>query len=225
MNNDSGMTEIELELRGRLTKAREIYKKHTMDIKILKRQYENLERKYKALEEKYKKLTTPADIDIIEKIYSEYPKQFDKRRSMEAIRNAVKRYQVGGGGTDDLLNAVQQYAACLKRFGVNKTHELWRFVPACITWFDREYYLMDEPQWSANFRKGKYIEEKIEEPIPPELERWKEAVEAITGNKPRTDLRWDYFYMHHRDMLADVKGWLLKNPDGTWGKDKIPMYE
>jgi hypothetical protein len=66
--------------------------------------------------------------DTAETIYGEYPRKVSKPQALKAIRTALKKV-----GFDELLKAVQGYAATVKAAGTEQ-----QFIPYPATWFNGE---------------------------------------------------------------------------------------
>jgi len=93
----------------------------------------------------------PGNDEQTAKVYLLYPRTSGGSTAKSAIARAIKRsdYEV-------VLEGTKKYKECIDRYGINSKHEKYHLLPNCTTWFNQDRYLLNEAEWSAPFRDGKY---------------------------------------------------------------------
>lgn len=79
-----------------------------------------------------------SDQVLVEQIWDEYPKKCGRKRGKNAIEKALTRHTAA-----IILGGVREMAAALKELGIDRHHDLWRFVKYPEGYFNGEMYLDD----------------------------------------------------------------------------------
>jgi len=145
----------------------------------------------------------PSKSSINEQIYKAYPRKDDKKRAIVAIDKAVTNLSREGGCAEVMLDIVKNYASCLTRFDINNKSEDWKLVPMPATWFNKERYELDEVEWSAPFRKGKYVPTARKQKMPKEFEGWEDKLKQ---KYPQSSVQpsWEYFCRNNLDVAEEL---------------------
>jgi len=205
--NGRGLSMTSEEYEAKLELARDLYKKQRKEIK-------DLTDEVTRLKAKLNREVPIVNEYAIDRILDEHPKRRNQTTSREAVKMALKKMEAVGGTAEDLLEITKRYAKCLKRFDMDKNHKDWKFIPASHNFYYNEMYDLDEAEWSAPFRKGKYVEELIQKDIPPEHPLFREALKHCFPNCIAHNVRWSHFYFHNPEERSIVDGWIMKKEKG-----------
>jgi len=186
------------------------------EIEILRLENERLKSRLSRCNNGYLQLKAKYD-DIIKKqdkpklmsdmIYQAYPRKLNKTKAMISITKAIQALRKEGKDAQYLLEKTKAYAKTLSRYDIDSKHENWNLVPHPTTWFNQERYHCEESEWSAQFRDGKYVEEKKEKPIPDEPPGWREALKEIYPMSDPSQYTWEIFYKQYPDELAELRNY------------------
>ena len=199
--------------KDKLQTARDEYKKLNSRLEKCNKAYKELKKKYDL--HLYNVPDRKKTKSIEEKIYEAYPNKLHKQTTLIRIRRVLAEFEKAGNDWESLFERVKDYEKCLKRFGVDKNHELWRLVPTSGPWFEKGYYEKTEADWSAPFRNGRYIEEKKE---PEEEDTWQPKIDelkAIISEKyPALEVdkwTWNKIKIHEPEYAKYIKHTILND--------------